>query len=90
MSNVETISASKFEAICLDILNRLADRTLERVVITKRGRVVAMLTAPPDEAAAVRQMHGFVRSSVAIPPSFDLTAPVADEEFAAEHGELHG
>jgi hypothetical protein len=49
-----------------------------------------MLTAPPDEAAAVRQMHGFVRSSVAIPPSFDLTAPVADEEFAAEHGELHG
>ena len=90
MPGTQTISASEFKAKCLDILDRLADRTLERVVITKRGRVVATLLPPDDEAAAVRQVHGFLRGSVAIPPGFDLTAPVADEPFAAERGELHG
>ena len=90
MSIVQTITASEFKAKCLDILDRLADRTLERVIITKRGRVVAMLTPSPDEAAAVRKVHGFMRGSVAIPPSFDLTAPVSDEPFGAEHSELHG
>jgi antitoxin (DNA-binding transcriptional repressor) of toxin-antitoxin stability system len=90
MPTTQTISASEFKAKCLDILDRLADRTLERVVITKRGRVVATLLPPADESAAVRQVHGFLRGSVAIPPGFDLTAPVADEPFAAEHGELHG
>jgi prevent-host-death family protein len=90
MPTTQTISASEFKAKCLDILDRLADRTLERVVITKRGRVVAMLVPPQDAAAAVRQVHGFLRGSVALPPGFDLTAPVADEPFAAAHGELHG
>jgi prevent-host-death family protein len=90
MSTALTISASEFKAKCLDILDRVADRTLERVVITKRGRVVAMLTPPEDTATAVRQVHGFLRGSVAIPPGFDLTAPIADETFAAEHGVLHG
>jgi prevent-host-death family protein len=90
MSAVQTISASEFKAKCLDILDRLAEHTLERVVITKRGRVVATLLPPEDAAAAVRQVHGFMRGSVSIPPGFDLTAPVAEEPFAAEHGELHG
>jgi prevent-host-death family protein len=90
MSSTQIISASEFKAKCLDILDRLADRTLERVIITKRGRVVATLIPPEDTAAAVRQVHGFMRGSVAIPPGIDLTAPVADEPFAAEHGELHG
>jgi len=90
MPGTQTISASEFKAKCLDILDRLADHTLERVVITKRGRVVATLIPPEDEAAAVRAVHGFLRGSVAIPPCFDLTAPVADEPFHAEHGELHG
>jgi prevent-host-death family protein len=90
MSNTQTISASEFKAKCLDILDRLADRTLQRVIITKRGRVVAILVPPLDETAAIRQVHGFMRGSVAIPPGFDLTAPVADEPLAADHGKLHG
>jgi antitoxin (DNA-binding transcriptional repressor) of toxin-antitoxin stability system len=90
MSTIQTISASEFKAKCLGILDRLADRTLERVVITKRGRVVAMLTPPPEAVASVRQMHGFMRGSVAIPAGFDLTAPVADQPFGAEDGGLHG
>jgi antitoxin (DNA-binding transcriptional repressor) of toxin-antitoxin stability system len=90
MPTTQIVSATEFKAKCLDILDRLADRSLERVVITKRGRVVAMLLPPEDAEAAIRQMHGFLRGSVAIPPGFDLTAPVADEPFAAESGALHG
>jgi prevent-host-death family protein len=89
MPATRTISASEFKAKCLDILARLADRTLERVIITKRGRVVATLIPPEDASAAVQRVHGFMRGSVVLPPGFDLTAPIADESFAAENGELH-
>lgn len=90
MGEIRTISASEFKAKCLDILDRVGDRRFERVAITKRGRVVAVLTAPQDDAASVHRLHGFLRGSVAIPAGFDLTAPVTDEAFGAEDGTLHG
>lgn len=83
------IAASDFKARCLEIFERLASHKLARVTITKRGRVVGILTPPPDEASAVRVLHGFMRGSVVMPPDFDLTAPVADERFGAEDGVLH-
>lgn len=86
----QTISASEFKAKCLDILDRLAARQLERVVITKRGRIVAVMTPPENDAAAVGALHGCMRGSVMIPPGVDLTAPVADAAFAAAAGGLHG
>jgi prevent-host-death family protein len=90
MPVTQTINASEFKAKCLDILDRLAEHELERVVITKRGRIVAVLTPPDDDAAAIRNLHGFMRGSVTILPGVDLTEPVADEAFRAEDGELHG
>ncbi len=90
MAETETISASEFKAKCLSLLDRLAARQLERVVITKRGRVVAVLTPPEDDATSVRAIHGFLRGSVAIPAGFDLTALVLDESLTAEQGETHG
>jgi prevent-host-death family protein len=89
MPTTQTISASDFKARCLEILDRLATRALERVTITKRGRVVAVLLPPDDDADAVRQLHGFMRGSVVVPPEIDLTAPVAQEVFAAHDGVLH-
>ena len=51
--SVALISATDFKATCLDVFDRLADRRLERVEVTKRGRVVAVLFPPtPDPAAA--------------------------------------
>jgi prevent-host-death family protein len=84
-----TINASEFKAHCLEILDRLADRTLERVTITKRGRVVGVLLPPADTSDAVRQLHGFLRGSVVVPTDVDLTEPVINESFAAEDGMLH-
>jgi len=89
MPSTQTINASDFKARCLEILDRLADRTLERVTITKRGRVVGVLLPPEDTADAVRQLHGFMRGSVAIPPDIDLTEPAVEATFAAEDGILH-
>lgn len=90
MAGTETISATEFKAKCLDILDRVRTHQVDRVVITKRGYAVAVLTAPADEATQVRQLYGFLRGSVLIPPGADLTAPLLDEPFAAERGDLHG
>lgn len=85
----ETIGASEFKAKCLQILDRIGRREIERLVITKRGRTVAVLAPPPAEKAQVEKLHGFLRDSVTIPPEVDLTAPLLDEAFAAERGEIH-
>lgn len=90
MAATQTIAASEFKAKCLDILERLSSRQLERVVITKRGRPVAVLTPPDAAPDAIRNIHGFMEGSVIVPAGFDLTEPVLDESFLADDGELHG
>jgi prevent-host-death family protein len=89
MATIETISATEFKAKCLNILDRLASHELDRVVITKRGQPVGVLTAPQPEPKAVSDIYGFMRGSVIIPEGFDLTEPVLDEPLDAELGILH-
>jgi len=89
MSHSMTLGATEFKAKCLEILDRINRRELERVIITKRGIVVAVLFPPAAEAEAVKGLHGFLRGSVVVPPGVDLTAPVSEEAFAAEQGEIH-
>jgi prevent-host-death family protein len=83
------VSASEFKAKCLDILDRIRSRELERVVVTKRGIPVAVLVPPPAEAVEVERLHGFLRGSVVVPPEIDLTAPIADQGFAVDEGAIH-
>lgn len=89
MAETHSISASEFKATCLDILKRLGDGTLERVVITRRGKPVAVLTPPVSHAEAVRNIHGFMRGSVTFPDDHDATRPALDDRFDAEDGVLH-
>ena len=89
MARSETISATEFKAKCLDILDRINRRELERVVVTKRSRVVAVLIPPEHEAAQVQRLHGFMRGTVVIPAGIDLTEPTIDEPLFAEQGKLH-
>jgi prevent-host-death family protein len=89
MAGSRTISASEFKAKCLDILDRIRSRDLERVVVTKRGVPVAVLVPPPAESVEVKRLHGFLRGSVIVPPELDLTAPIADEAFAADEDVIH-
>jgi prevent-host-death family protein len=83
-----TISASEFKAKCLDLLDQLNERKLTRLVITKRGRPVAVLT-PAEAEADVRDLFGCMRGRAIVPVDLDLTAPVLDEPLSALGGHIH-
>ena len=84
-----TITASEFKAKCLDLFDQLAARKLTRLYITKRGRIVAIVT-PPDDTKDLGDLHGFMRGSVVAPDGFDFTAPALDEPLTADQGRTHG
>jgi antitoxin (DNA-binding transcriptional repressor) of toxin-antitoxin stability system len=87
MPTERTIAASEFKAKCLALFDALAQRKLARISITKRGRVVAVLTPPEEPDFA--ELHGFMRGSVVAPQGFDFTAPALDEPLSAAAGRLH-
>ncbi|HEY7852310.1 MAG TPA: type II toxin-antitoxin system prevent-host-death family antitoxin [Caulobacteraceae bacterium] len=86
MPATQTFTATDFKANCLEIFDRLAARKLIRVTVTKRGRVVAVLTPPEDAEALAQTLFGFMEGSVVAPADFDYTAPVLDEPLEAERG----
>ena len=89
MGATKTISATEFKATCLQVLDRVQSGEFSRVEVTKRGRVVAVLSPPPATMALAKTLHGALRGRVAIPEGFDLTAPTLDEPSDAEQGLLH-
>lgn len=88
MPKSSTFTATEFKAKCLDIFDQLAARKLQRVTVTKRGRVVAVLTPPDKPEAAAAQLYGCMRGTVVGPPDFDLTQPILDEPMLAAAGAL--
>jgi prevent-host-death family protein len=90
MAGRQTISATEFKAKCLNLFDQVESRKLDKVIITKRGKTVAVLTPPQSSEDAVNQIHGFMRGSVIIPEGFDLTEPVGDTPFEIDNGLLHG
>lgn len=86
---MNTMTATEFKAKCLEILDKLSAHEIEKLTITKRGKPVAVLTAPESHEEAVRNLNGFMRGSVIGLEDVDLTSPVLDEEFLAEQGILH-
>ncbi|WP_137123975.1 type II toxin-antitoxin system Phd/YefM family antitoxin [Roseomonas sp. HF4] len=88
MGEVCEVNATEFKAKCLDLLDQVNNGTIARLDVTKRGRVVAVVTKPPATSAG--DLHGFLRGSVIIPPDLDLTAPTGgDAPTDAELGILH-
>lgn len=86
---MNTMTATEFKAKCLEILDQLSSREIEKLTITKRGEPVAVLRPPESDADAVRHINGFMRGSVVGPEDVDLTSRILDEEFLAEQGILH-
>jgi prevent-host-death family protein len=89
MGAARTISAAEFQATCLEVLDRVQTGELSRVEVTQAGKVVAVVTAPPGNADQPRDLFGFMRGSVIIPPEVDLTVPTSDCPSDAELGILH-
>ena len=84
-----TVSATEFEAKCLDLIEQVSDGHVSRLEVTRDGKVVAVVTAPLSAEDEIRALHGSMRGRVIIPEGFDLTAPVLDEPLDAEAGILH-
>lgn len=47
------LAATEFKATCREVFDRPAARQLERVEVTKRGKVVAVLTPPECPSASL-------------------------------------
>jgi prevent-host-death family protein len=83
------IAASEFKAKCLELMDRLAARKLNRIVVTKRGRPVAVLTPPPTPEEAADALFGCLKGQIVAPADFDFTDPVLDQPLDAAQGILH-
>ena len=83
------IAASEFKAKCLDLMDQLAARKLDRIVVTKRGRPVAILTPPPTPEEVAEGLFGCLKGRLVAPADFDFTAPVLDEPLNAAEGRLY-
>ena len=68
-----TISAGKFKATCLQLMDQVK-RTRRPVTITKRGKEVARLV--PVDAPGHQPLFGMLRGSVII--RGDITAPTGE------------
>lgn len=84
-----TISASEFKATCLQLFDRLVTRQLDRVEITKRGQVVAIMIPPEANSDWLRVFRESMAGSVTVPEGVDLTEPAFDGVMDAEIGILH-
>lgn len=73
-----TISATEFKAKCLELMDMLADRRLDRVVVTKRGRTVAVMQPPPPVAeGALPAIFGCMKDWPApVPTDHDWQKPL--------------
>jgi prevent-host-death family protein len=84
-----TIGATEFKARCLDLMKRLADGRLRRVIVTRRGRPVAVMTAPSPGEDSARVFVGSMAAKTYIPDDFDLTKPAFEDEWDADAGMLY-
>lgn len=74
-----TLSVSEFKAKCLDIMKRLGEHRLRKVIVTRRGKPVAELTPPrPTAAGSLGSILGRMKGTVVVPPGLDLTKPAFD------------
>ena len=75
----QTITATEFKAKCLHLLDQVASRKLDRVTVTKRGKVVGVLL-PPATVSGGDTRWGHMRGTVFILDGVDLTDPVIDPD----------
>lgn len=84
------VSVTEFKARCLELFDRLQLGQIDRIEVTRRGKVVAMVESPhARDAEAARAVHGSLADVTFIPPGLDLTRPVFDGSLDAEAGLLH-
>jgi antitoxin (DNA-binding transcriptional repressor) of toxin-antitoxin stability system len=85
----QKISVTDFKARCLELFDRLSSGLLDEIEVTRRGKVVAIVTPPATDEAEARAVHGSMAGMTVMAPGVDLTEPVFDEELEAAEGLDH-
>lgn len=75
MNETRTISATEFKATCLDLLDRVGSGEIGLLTITKRGKPVAVVSAPRPEQNPFDVLYGMMKGCVIAPDDFDFAAP---------------
>ena len=82
VDDVETIAVSAFKPRSLELIECVASGRIARLLLTKRGRPVAVLVLARE---LVVELHGALRHLMEPVDEVDLTAPTG-EAWAVEHG----
>ena len=82
----QIITATEFKATCLELFDRLAAHEIDQLVVTKRGRPVAVLVPPPVQSEDIGSLYGFLRGRATISDGLESMSPAEDESFDAEDG----
>jgi prevent-host-death family protein len=85
----ETLTVTEFKARCLELFDRLTQRQLSKVTVTRRGKPVAVVSPVSPAEAEARAVHGSMAGMALLSPGVDLTRPVFDERLDADEGILH-
>jgi antitoxin (DNA-binding transcriptional repressor) of toxin-antitoxin stability system len=87
VDNELTISVTEFKAKCLGLLERLATGDLTRVTVLKRGKPLAVVNRPQQEAEAFdidawrRRLQAY---DLGVPDDYDWTQPMMTDEEAEQ------
>ena len=86
-----TVSASEFKAKCLGLLKRVGNKQLDKVVITHRGKPIAVVGPPTMEVSQnwIDELHGAMCGTVHVAEGVDLTEPVFEGVMEADLGILY-
>ena len=85
----KTIGVTEFKARCLGLVTELENGRTRRVILTKRGKPVAQLTAArPERKARPRSTFGALKDLMNLDPNVDLMEP-SGFEWDAEKGVLY-
>ena len=84
-----TISVSEFKAKCLDIMKRLGEHRLRKVVVTRRGKPLAVVTQADAGKASFAELHGSMKGKTVIPQGMDIVGPIFEGAMNAEKGILY-
>lgn len=79
------IGVTEFKAKSLGLIDDVAKGRLTEVRLTKRGKVVARLTAErpqtsPEKVASGASLYGCMEGTITMPPGIDLTESSPDWE----------
>jgi antitoxin (DNA-binding transcriptional repressor) of toxin-antitoxin stability system len=86
---VKTIGVTAFKAKSLALIEEVASGRTQRLVLTRRGKPVAELTAiRPARRKRFVSSYGFLKGMLKVAPGVDLTKPMPTE-WNADKGILY-